>query len=59
MKSQRHRGHQRAVVAVARKLAMIVHAMWRDGSEFGFGQAHRQVRKTSRDSRRVGPTNGE
>jgi transposase len=58
MKLKRHRGHQRAVVAVARKLAMILHAMWRDGSEFRFGQAHRQMRKTSRDLRRVGPTNG-
>jgi hypothetical protein len=41
---------------VARKLAMILHAMWRDGSEFRFGQAHRQMRKTRRHSRRVGPT---
>jgi hypothetical protein len=56
MKSRCHRGHERAVVAVARKLAMILHAMWRDGSEFRLGQAHRQMRKTRRDSRRVGPT---
>jgi len=39
MKLQRHRGHKRALVAVARKLALILHAMWRDGSEFHFGQA--------------------
>jgi hypothetical protein len=58
MKLQRHRRHKQAVVAVARKLAMILHAMWRDGSEFRLGQAHRQMRKTRRHSRRVGPTNG-
>ena len=30
------RGHKRAVVAVARKLAVIMHRMWMDGSEFRF-----------------------
>jgi len=30
------RGHKRAVVAVARKLAVIMHRMWLDGSEFRF-----------------------
>ena len=38
LKIQRQRGHKKAVVAVARKLAIILHAMWRDGSEFRFGQ---------------------
>src|SRR5450755_288089 len=28
------RGHKRAVVAAARKLAVIMHRMWLDGSEF-------------------------
>ncbi len=28
------RCHKKAVVAVARKLAVIMHAMWRDGSEY-------------------------
>jgi transposase len=28
------RGHRRAVIAVARKLAVILHRMWVDGSEF-------------------------
>jgi hypothetical protein len=59
MNSQRHRGHERAVIAVARELAMILHAMWRGGSEFRFRQAHRRMRKTRYHSRRVGPTNGE
>jgi transposase len=33
------RGHKRAVVAVARKLAVIVHRMWLDGGEFRFSVA--------------------
>ena len=32
------RGHRRAVVAVARKLAVILHRMWIDGPEFRWGQ---------------------
>jgi transposase len=36
MKLARHRGHKRAVTAVARKLAVIMHAMWRDGTDFRF-----------------------
>lgn len=32
----RERGHKRAVVAVARKLAVIMHRMWLDGSSFRF-----------------------
>jgi transposase len=39
MKIQRQRGHRKAVIAVARKLAIILHAMWRDGTEFRFGRA--------------------
>jgi hypothetical protein len=27
-------GHKKATVAVARKLAVILHRMWRDGTEF-------------------------
>ena len=33
------RGHKRAVVAVARKLAVVMHRMWLDGSEFRFAAA--------------------
>ena len=33
------RGHRRAVIAVARKLAVILHRMWIDGSEFRWGAA--------------------
>jgi len=31
------RGHRRAVVAVARKLAVILHRMWIDGAQFRWG----------------------
>ncbi|MFN3212415.1 MAG: IS110 family transposase [Henriciella sp.] len=31
---QRRLGHRRACVALARKLAVILHRMWRDGSDF-------------------------
>ena len=34
MKIARHRGMKRAIVAVARRLAVIMHRMWVDGSEF-------------------------
>ena len=30
----RRRGRRRAVVAVARKLAVVMHRMWADGTEF-------------------------
>src|SRR5262245_49707375 len=36
LKIAKKRGHRRACVAVARKLAVIMHAMWRDGTEFRF-----------------------
>jgi len=36
MKLAAKRGHKRAVVAVARKLATIMHRMWIDGSTFRF-----------------------
>ncbi|MFZ0469341.1 MAG: IS110 family transposase [Thiogranum sp.] len=31
------KGHRRAVIAVARKLAVILHKMWLDGTEFRYG----------------------
>jgi hypothetical protein len=34
MKIARHRGRKRAVVAVARRMAVIMHRMWADGTEF-------------------------
>lgn len=35
----KRRGQKRAAVAVARKLATVMHRLWRDGSEFRFGKA--------------------
>jgi transposase len=43
LKIAKKRGHKRACVAVARKLAVIMHAMWRDGTEFRFKQADEPV----------------
>ena len=34
----RRRGMKRAKVALARKLAVVLHAMWRDGTEFRWGK---------------------
>jgi transposase len=34
MKVARHRGMKRAIVAVARRMAVIMHRMWADGTEF-------------------------
>ena len=39
------RGHKRALVAVARKLAVIVHRMWLDGSEFRFTASDQRAGK--------------
>lgn len=38
MNIARHRGMARARVAVARKLAVILHRMWSDGAEFRWGK---------------------
>ena len=38
MKIVRHRGMKRAIVAVARRLAVIMHCMWVDGTEFRSGR---------------------
>jgi hypothetical protein len=39
MRLRRYRGHKRPLAAAARKLALILHALRRDGSEFRFGHA--------------------
>jgi len=41
------RGHKRAVVAVARKLAVIMHRMWIDGSSFRFTADSREGKDAS------------
>ena len=37
MRLAKTRGHRRAVIAVARKLAVILHRMWTDGTAFRWG----------------------
>jgi len=37
MKLKKTRGHKKAVVAVARKLAVILHRMWIDDAQFQWG----------------------
>ena len=39
MQVAKHRGMVRARVAVARKLAVVLHRMWRDQTGFRFGRA--------------------
>jgi len=39
MSVAKRRGHKRAIVAVARKLAIIMHRMWLDGTEFRWTRA--------------------
>jgi transposase len=39
MKLARHRGMRRAIVAVARRMAIVMHRMWRDGTEFRWTSA--------------------
>jgi transposase len=46
LKIAKRRGHKRACVAVARKLTVIMHAMWRDGSEFQFKEPKAQADRT-------------
>jgi transposase len=38
MKIARHRGKKRAIVALARRLAVIMHRIWVDGTEFRWTQ---------------------
>ena len=38
MEVAKRRGLKRATVALARKLAVVLHRMWLDGSEFRFGK---------------------
>ena len=39
LKVRQRRGYKRAKVALARKLAVVMHAMWIDGTEFRWGKA--------------------
>ena len=37
MKLMKIKGRRRAIVAVARKIAVVLHRMWIDGSDFRLG----------------------
>lgn len=37
MRLMKTKGRRRAIVAVARKLAVVLHRMWADGTEFRHG----------------------
>jgi hypothetical protein len=37
------RGHRRAVIAVARKLAVILHKMWMSGTDFRWSTAVTEI----------------
>ena len=37
MKVAQRRGMRRAIVAVARRLAVVLHRMWTDGTDFRWG----------------------
>ena len=37
MKVAKRRGMRRAIVAVARRLAVVLHRMWTDGTDFRWG----------------------
>jgi transposase len=40
MKIARHRGMKKAIVALARRLAVILHRIWVDGTEFQWTREH-------------------
>lgn len=42
------RGHKRAVVAVARKLAVVMHRMWVDSTEFHFSDSAEGAKEMQR-----------
>ena len=47
MKIARHRGMKKAIVALARRLAVIMHRIWVDGTEFRWT---REVASDMRDA---------
>jgi hypothetical protein len=50
-KVARSKGHARALMAVARKLEVILFAMWRDGTEYRWGAD--PMAKTARRPRKI------
>jgi transposase len=57
MKIARHRGMKKAIVALARRLAVIMHRIWVDGTEFRWTretQRHEKLRRIKPDRRKLG-----
>src|SRR6266498_1994336 len=46
IKIARHRGMKKAIVALARRLAVIMHRIWVDGTEFRLDQGGRRSVRT-------------
>src|ERR1700716_2532661 len=51
MKIARHRGMKKAIVALARRLAVIMHRIWVDGTEFRWTEKSRRHKSRSGDRR--------
>ena len=54
MKIARHRGMKKAIVALARRLAVIMHRIWVDGTEFQWTREKQQRHKSRTRSKAVG-----
>ena len=48
LKIAKKHGHKKACVAVARRLAVIMHAMWRDGTEFRFTEGKESTARAAK-----------
>jgi transposase len=54
MKIARHRGMNKAIVALARRLTVIMHRIWVDGTEFPIDQGgRRSVSRIKSDRRKT------
>ena len=54
MKVARHRGMKKAIVALARRLAVIMHRIWVDGTEFRWTREARQWHENRTGSNPIG-----
>ena len=54
MKIARHRGMKKATVALARRLAVILHRIWVDGSEFRWTRENRSSTESHAGSNAIG-----
>jgi len=54
MKIARHRGMKKAIVALARRLAVIMHRIWVDGTEFRWTGKKQQRHESGSGSNAIG-----